>query len=289
MFFIWSAFVCSLYEKHQLQDKSDRFIANGNKSLQSAARIWSTAYHQIACGATQRLHTNHICSAYDPAAMPYSTLRPPGQHSRDSRALLWGAFMEKNESGWGRNARHEGWDWGDGKWRRRGEMTAPRQLSVIDLCWICLASALLKHERVLQWSLPDDGLHDDISLPDDHVTYKTLRGVLTRNTYPLSILRVIVLMSLLRFHPAYPLASNLRLPYHVKEHIILTVEHTCAPACVHKWIHVLTTQSVRVVYKTYCSISVSERKQVPLVASKVPLITQAAMRRARPADGTVCL
>ena len=233
MFFIRTVFVHSLYEKHQLQDKSDRFIANGNKSLQSAARIWSTAYHQIACGATQRLHTNHICSAYDPAAMPYSTLRPPGQHSRDSGALLWGAFMEKNESGWGRNTRHEGWDWGDGKWRRRGEMTALRQLSVIDLCWICLASALLKHERVLQWSLPDDRPHDDISLPADHVTYKTLRGVLTRNTYPLSILHVIVLMSWLRPRPppTSPCIQSLPTPPHPGTHHFGSGAHMCACMC----------------------------------------------------------
>lgn len=40
---------------------------------------------------------------------------------------------------------------------------------------------------------------------------------------------------------------------------------------------------------TYFSVSMSERKQVPLAASKVPLITPAATWHARPADGTVCL
>lgn len=46
----------------------------------SCDSIWSAAYHQIACGATQRFHTNHICWAQDPAAT-----QQPGQ-PRDSRA-----------------------------------------------------------------------------------------------------------------------------------------------------------------------------------------------------------
>lgn len=58
------------------------------KSGVSCDTIWSTAYHQIACGATQRFHTDHICSTYDPAAMPYSTVRQPG-HKQQGSVLLW--------------------------------------------------------------------------------------------------------------------------------------------------------------------------------------------------------
>lgn len=108
--------------------------------------------------------------------------------------------------------RHEGWDWSDGIWRRSREMTALRLLSVIDLWWIYLASALFKHELVLRWSLPDDDLHDDISLPDDHVTYEMLRGVLTRTIYPPCILCVLAAFppSHIPSHPisAYPMTSR---------------------------------------------------------------------------------
>lgn len=83
-------------------------------------------------------------------------------------------FTENYESGRGRNTRREGWGW-----RRSGEATALRGLSLIDLWWICLVSTLFKHEHVLCLFLPDGGLHADISPPDDHVTYGMLCGDLT--------------------------------------------------------------------------------------------------------------
>lgn len=54
------------------------------------------------------------------------------------------------------------------------------------------------------------------------------------------------------------------------------------PAYAHKWIHAFASQSVHALYTLYCFVSVSERKQVSLAASKVPLITHAATRQARP-------
>lgn len=138
--------------------------------------------------------------------MPYSTVRQPDQCSTDSRTLLWSTLMKKISQGEGEkdtrdkiNAMvYEERDW---------EMTALTPLSVIDLCWFCLACALFGHEHVHCWSLPDDSLHDEISLPADHMTYRMLRGVLTRTEYPPCIPHVIILMSWLRFPPA--LTSNL--------------------------------------------------------------------------------
>lgn len=127
----------------------------------SCDSIWSAAYHQIACGATQRFHTNHICWAHNPAAM-----QQPGQ-ARDSRARQ-SALLKKISHGAGETKDREdeidamlciqrveeGW-----------ETRALRPLSPFDLGWLCLACALLQHECVQSWSLPDDGLHDDILLP----------------------------------------------------------------------------------------------------------------------------
>ncbi len=222
-------------------------------------------------------------------AIPYRTAARPALQRQQGSALMR-FYGEKC-------GRHEGWDWSDGIWRRSREMTALRLLSVIDLWWICLVSALFKHERVLWWSLPDDDLHDDISLPADHVAYKTPRGVLTRTTYPPCILRAMDLMSWLRF-PSHisPHIQSLPTPRppgthhfdstHGGAHMGFTLP-VSVPAYVHKWTHALT--SVHELYATYRSVSVSERKQVPLAASKVPLITLAAIRQTRPADGTVCL
>lgn len=53
----------------------------------------------------------------------------------------------------------------------------------------------------------------------------------------------------------------------------------------HNWIQVSTTQSVHVLFATYRTISVSERKQVPFLASKASLITLIAIRQARPVYG----
>lgn len=56
------------------------------------------------------------------------------------------------------------------------------------------------------------------------------------------------------------------------------------PAYAHKWIHAFASQSVHALYTLYCFVSVSARKQVSLAASKVPLITHAATRQARPSQ-----
>lgn len=182
-------------------------------------------------------------------------------------------------------------------------MTASRRLSLIDLWWICLASALFRHEHVLLWFLPDDDLYDDIALPDIHVTHRTLCGDLTgthiptrHHSYGLASLH------LLHFPLVYPLiphhftliapSNQPTLPHRRTHHFDHGRRFTppeSAPSYVIKLMYAFITHSVRVLYATYCSASVSERKRVPLTASKVPLITHAATRQARPVDGTVCL
>lgn len=86
--------------------KNTSYKTNQTDSLQMATKvscdpIWSTAYLQIVCGATQRFHKNNICSAYDPAAMPYSTVQQPGQCYGYGRALLWNTVMKKISQGEG--------------------------------------------------------------------------------------------------------------------------------------------------------------------------------------------
>jgi len=122
-------------------------------------------------------------------------------------------------------ASESGWVWSCGIWRRSGDMTAARGLSVIDLRWICPASALFKHEHVLRWFLPDDDLRGDISLPGDHVTYKMLCDDLSSTHIP--ILHPLCHHSyVLAASPnfIYPLTSNLYLPHNLQELIILTVD-----------------------------------------------------------------
>lgn len=79
--------------------------------------IWSAAYHQIVCGATQRFHRKpHLLSIW-PWSHAYTAIWRPGQCSRDSR-ILWNTYQEK-KSGWGRNERCKGWDLCNGTWRKQ--------------------------------------------------------------------------------------------------------------------------------------------------------------------------
>lgn len=176
---------------------------------------------------------NHICWAYDPAAVQYSNVEQP------ATAGLWCTFTEKNESGWGRNSRHEGWDWISGILRQSGIMTTPGGQSLIDLWWICLASTLFKHELVHWWFIPDDNLPSDISLPDDHVTYKMLCGDLTSTHIPTPHALCCFLMYLL-FSSILPRTHH----FNFEAHSLL--ECMPVPTYAHKWLHVLTSLNIHV-------------------------------------------
>ncbi len=151
-------------------------------------------------------------SAQHMTLQPCHTVLSSSQADTLKIAELCSTFVEKIKSAWRRNTRHQGWDRSNTV-RTRRDMTALRQLSDIDMWSICLANALFKHDCVFCWFLPDDGLHDDITLSADHVTYKTLCDVFTRTKYPPFILRVISLMSWLCFPPSYvclhPISAHL--------------------------------------------------------------------------------
>ena len=81
-------FLCSSYKKISIYKTNQTDSWKQNSGV-SCDQISSSAYHQIARAATQRFHTDHICSTYDPAAMPYSTVRQPETAGLCSDALLY--------------------------------------------------------------------------------------------------------------------------------------------------------------------------------------------------------
>lgn len=164
------------------------------------------------------------------------TLQPRHTVLCNSGALLWCAFTEKYESGWGGNTRNEGWARSSGIWKRGGEMSAATGLSLVDLLWICAASALFRHERVLCWFLPDDGSLSYILL---HVTYKILRGDLNSTHIPIPHPLCHHSYVLAASPPSnIPITSNLYQPNDLQQLIILTVEHIWTPprVCTRKLI-----------------------------------------------------
>lgn len=198
--------------------KNTSYKTNQTDSLQMETKVQSQLRSDlIHCLSSDSMwshpeipHKPHLFSIWPCShAIQYCTAARPVLHRQQDSALKH--FNEENKSGWGGekdirdkiNAMvYEERDW---------EMTALTPLSVIDLCWFCLACALFRHEHVHCWSLPDDSLHDEISLPADHMTYRMLRGVLTRTEYPPCIPHVIILMSWLWFPllPSHPRNRNI--------------------------------------------------------------------------------
>lgn len=93
----------------------------------------------------------------------------------------------------------------------------------------------------------------------------------------------------------YPLTSNLYSPSSVQENIISTAQHTWGPRCLSLCWHVCTDEFMSQLKVCVCCTQhvvpclCQSRNKSSLTASKVPLITRAAMRQAGPVDGTVCL
>lgn len=155
----------------------------------SCDSIWSAAYHLIACGATQRFHTKHICLAHDPAAM-----QQPGQPG-DSRAR-WNALLKKISHG-AEETTDRRWDWCNavstvcrrslGNENAEAVITLWFQMALSRMCiasaWMC---ALMISSRwwFTWWYL----------IACHHLTCRTNCAVLIRTEYQRSILHVIVLM-----------------------------------------------------------------------------------------------
>lgn len=151
--------------------------------------IWSAAYHQIACGATQRFHTNRICWAHDPAAM-----QQPGQ-ARQQGSPKHSA--KENKSRCRRNKRHGRWDWCNAVYtvcrRRLGNESTEAVITLwfgMALSRMCIASAWMCAVMISSrwwftwWYL----------IACHHLTCRTNCAVLIRTEYQRCILHVIVLM-----------------------------------------------------------------------------------------------
>ena len=230
-------FVWRVKEKTPLTKRIRQIHCEWKTKVRSRLRsdqIRSSAYHQIACGATQRFPLKpHLLSTW-PRSHAITVRRSSQAGSPERRrgsALMRFFFTEKNEPGWGRNARREGmrlkrW-YTEKKWRTDSP-------DAVISYWFVLWVHCLEHERVLRWSLPDDDLHDAISLPADHVTYKTLCGCYN---HKYTAMPSFSCPGCILPPPIYSLTSNLCRHHDLQEPVILTVEHTCgvyaAPAYVH--------------------------------------------------------
>lgn len=146
IFFKWVVLVCSFFEKHELQDKPDRFIANGNKSQLRSDLINCLSSDSIR-SHPEIPHESHLLSIWPCShAIQYCTAARSVLQIRQGFALKH--CNEENKLGWGRNKRHRHKMQCNGIYGEKGwEMTLTPPL-VIDLNWICPACALLKHECV---------------------------------------------------------------------------------------------------------------------------------------------
>lgn len=162
--------------------KSTSYKTNQLDSLQMETKVRSQLRsYLILCLSSDSMwshpeipHKPHLLSIW-----PRSHAIRSCMAARDSRALLWCAFAEKNESTWRRNTRHEGWDWSSGIQEISEDNSTEAAIaywSVVNLS----CEFIVLYECVLWLFLPDD----EISLPADQVTYKVICGDLTSTYIP---------------------------------------------------------------------------------------------------------